>query len=555
MTDSTRGERAALLTIFLVWGVSVALFLTPGVLRPDGAGYLSHLLSAWADHDLVYYDQWAQFGLITDGVILHKEVTRTGYLGNHWSVGSALVWFPGFLVGDALRSTLTPSSPANGISVPYNVAVIFSSALAALAALLISFSLARRSSGVPAALLATLCGWFGTPLMWYALKNGTMAHAISSCAAAIVVWLSVRVDQTRNTSDVFATGLAIGFACTVRPQNAVLIALPFLLSAGEARREILRRSGWFALGGLIGALPQLIISWFVYGNLFGFVTGGEAKPFAAFERLWTWEPLFSWYHGLFTWTPIAAIGVIGLVLMRRAEPGLVRAGLYLFFSQWFINAWLERSFWGAHSFGQRRFDALLIFFIIGAAALFRRVGPVVSILIATVSCGWTLLLFLAASNGLSLSAYRPISVLWPEVLERATSLRIQPMSMVPPAYRAGVLMLVILLLLAAVATAVMFAIAARRRPWSVYGLAAGYLLAVSAGLVYCGLQDGPVLSRWSRFAEVNRSIQRARGGADIRVGLLQDEVDYLRLSGRDSLADETQRELDELLRKQMGGMR
>jgi len=242
MMNSIRSGRVALFTIFFVWVASVALFLTPGVLLPDGAGYLSHLLSAWADQDLVYFNQWAQFGLLREGVILHKEVTRTGYLGNHWTVGSALVWFPGFLAGDFLRSTLTPSSPRNGISVPYNVAVILLSALAALAALLISFSLARSFSGVSAALLATLCGWLGTPLMWYALKNGTMAHAISSCVVAIVVWLSFRLDRRRERVDLFATGLAIGFACAVRPQNAVLIILPLLTAGVEARRELVGRS-------------------------------------------------------------------------------------------------------------------------------------------------------------------------------------------------------------------------------------------------------------------------------------------------------------------------
>lgn len=555
MMDSIRSGRVALLTIFLVWVVSVALFLTPGVLLPDGAGYLSHLLSAWADHDLVYFDQWAQFGLVRDGVFLHKEVTRTGYLGNHWTVGSALVWFPGFLAGDSVRSTLTPSWPANGISVPYNVAVIFSSALAALAALLISFSVARRSSGVPAALLAALCGWLGTPLMWYALKNGTMAHAISSCVAAIVVWLSLRLDHARERIDLFATGLAIGFACTVRPQNAVLIVLPLLSVDGEARHELVRRSGWFALGGITGALPQLIVSWFLYGDPFGFVTGGEAKPFAAFERLWTWEPLFSWYHGLFTWTPFAAVGVIGLVLLLRSERRLAIAGLYLFFSQWIINAWLERSFWGAHSFGQRRFDALLIFFIIGAAALFRRVGSVASILIAAVTCGWTMLLFLAASQGLNLGAYLPFQQLWSEAIQRAGSLTIRPFSMVPPSLRASVGVLALLLLLAAMVLTLGLALAGRRIRWSIPVLVAGYLTAASAFLFYCGLHGGPALTRWALVASSNRALQHARGGADIRIGLLQDEAEYLRLSGREALAEETLRELQALLEKQKGQAR
>lgn len=552
MMNSIRSGRVALFTIFFVWVASVAMFLTPGVLLPDGAGYLSHLLSAWADQDLVYFNQWAQFGLLREGVILHKEVTRTGYLGNHWTVGSALVWFPGFLVGDFLRSTLTPSSPRNGISVPYNVAVILLSALAALAALLISFSLARSFSGVSAALLATLCGWLGTPLMWYALKNGTMAHAISSCVVAIVVWLSFRLDHGRERVDLFATGLAIGFACAVRPQNAVLIILPLLTAGVEARRELVGRSGWFALGGIAGALPQLMVSWFLYGSPFAFVTGGEAKAFAPFERLWTWEPLFSWYHGLFTWTPFAAVGVIGLVLLLRSERRLAIAGLYLFFSQWIINAWLERSFWGAYSFGQRRFDALLIFFILGAAVLFRRVGPAASILIASVTCGWTMLLFLAASNGLNLSAYLPVQQLWGEAILRAGSITVGLLSTVPPLLRPGVAALTLLLMLAAIVLKSGLAFAARRSRWTVPSLAAGYLIAASAFLFYCGLHGRPALTRWAGVISSYRASQPARGGEDFRIALLQDEAEYLRLAGREKLAEETLRELRALVETQSG---
>lgn len=555
MTDLDRSARGALFIIFVVWMASVVLFFTPGVLLPDGAGYLSHLISAWADYDLVYFNQWAQFGLVRGDVILHKEVTRTGYLGNHWTVGSALVWAPGFLMGDSVRSTFTPNFPANGISVPYNVAVVFTSALAALGALLISFLVARTASGVSASLLATLCGWFGTPLMWYALKNGTMAHAVSSCAVAVVVWLSLRLNQVRERADLFATGLAIGFACTVRPQNGVLIVLPLMTVDGAARGALIRRSGWFILGGITGALPQLVTSWFIYGNAFGFATGGDARPFVAFERLWTWEPLFSWYHGLFTWTPFAAVGVIGLFLLLRSERRVAVAGLYLFFSQWMINAWLERSFWGAHSFGQRRFDALLIFFILGAAALFRRVGIVASAVLAVFTCGWTMLLFLAASRGLSLSSYLPFQELWNEGIQRAGFLTLGSLSAVPPSLRASVGALVLLLLLAAIALTWALGLASRRFPGSVAALGAAYLTAASAFLFYCGVHGGPALARWSRVASTNRALHLARGGADIRIGLLKDEAEYLRRAGREALAEETLQELKALVEQQRGQIR
>src|SRR6185503_13988203 len=113
--------------------------------------------------------------------------------------------------------------------------------------------------------------------------------------------------------------------------------------------------GWVAAGALVGAAPQLVVSQILYGSPLGFMKlgGGPWKAFAPFERIWIWEPLLSWFHGMIPWTPLLGVSLIGFALLFRVDRRVAAAAVYAFTSQWAVNAVLERSFWGGYAFGQR----------------------------------------------------------------------------------------------------------------------------------------------------------------------------------------------------------
>src|SRR5687768_6398263 len=109
------GGNGPLVAIAATWLLTCALWLQPGLVLPDGAGYLVYLPSAWIDCDLLFFDEWQAMGMIRNGIIQHKDVTSTHHLGNHWTVGSALAWFPAFALADASR-LMMPRFPRDGIS-------------------------------------------------------------------------------------------------------------------------------------------------------------------------------------------------------------------------------------------------------------------------------------------------------------------------------------------------------------------------------------------------------------------------------------------------------
>jgi hypothetical protein len=107
------------------------------------------------------------------------------------------------------------------------------------------------------------------------------------------------------------------------------------------------------------------------------LNGHPSQTTLVFRKL-TWtsphalEVLFSTQHGLFAWTPLAAIALVGLVWLvvdRRADARWIGiCALVMVAGQIYISGAVE-SWTVAGSFGQRRFVALTPLLTLGLAAV------------------------------------------------------------------------------------------------------------------------------------------------------------------------------------------
>jgi hypothetical protein len=508
-----------------IWLLTALLWITPGISRPDGAGYYAYLPSTWLDRDLLFFDEWAQIGLVRDGRILFKDVTATGHLSNHWTSGASLAWYPAFVAGDLLaRAT---GAPADGFSTVHVGAVVTATALAGLFTLLLGWKLAAGHGKAATAAAAALAVWLGSPLAYYSLRAPTMSHAISALACAVVVWLSMR----RRSA--FAVGLAIGFACAVRPQNVAIAVAPFFFwrfalrtggSDGEDGSGPVRGLRDLAVmfgGAMLAALPQLIVSQTLWGAPLAFVNiGGRAHPWQMFTTFRPFETLFSWYHGFATWTPLLVIALVGLVLLRSRNRPLAHAGLAVFAAQWLLLSVLERWFWGGASFGQRRFDSCTVFFIVGVAVFLERMPRWLGALSVAATTVWTMVLFVASSR-LNLNRYQSPSELLDAFGAALTDPRWRSLLGFTPQPMRGDIVLSFL-----VTTAVLLALgwAARRAPVIV---ASCYLVVMSAFFAWCGAH--PKHDRLSRFLIARGETS---GAARDTATLLSYEADYMERTGR-----------------------
>jgi len=488
-----RDDRLPVALIVAVWLLSTAIWLRPGITRPDGAGYFAWLPSAIVDRDLVLFDEWARFGMLPGGFVQSESVTPNGHLADHWTVGSSVVWSPAFLLGNALPNGMLAT----------NAACVAASAFFGLIALLAGYFAARRLFARDAALIATIAIWFGSPLLWYSEREALMAHAAGAAVCALIVLASMRGEWN-------AAALLSGLAFAIRPQNATFLAVPLLMGS--------RRWWTTALFFVVGASPQLVVNAVLYGNPIGpfnVLPSNAQRTWHAFERFWAWEPLLSWFHGVVPWTPLLLAGIIGLAFLLRADRRLGIAAIAMFAAQWLVNATADRFFWSGVSFGQRRFDNCTIVFLLGAAALFARLPRWLSIAIAAATSAWTMALFFAA-QAVDLNRYVPPAELF-DAFVRVPK-RIGFLADVPHGFKTAVALIAIavFVLYAAIAAVV------RVRP-----VVAGTIacLVASAWLAYCGTHDAAVLQRWQPVIEKSRAASGAE--RDYRA-LLAVEADYLR---------------------------
>jgi len=510
--------------LIAVWIVSVFLWMVPGYVKPDGAGYAAYLPSALIDHDLLLFDEWARMGMIRGDAIAFTNITPNGHLSNHWTVGPAVAWLPAYLAADAARGALPMMRrfPRNGFSLPYAIAILASSAMAGLLVLLHGAQIAVPVAGRFAATLAAIGIWFGSPLLWYSLRHATMGHAVSAAACAVVVAIALSLRREITGWKIFAAGLACGFAFAVRPQNLTFVIVPWIV-AGSL--PLLRRSWLAAFGFAIGCLPELVVSQVLYGRPLAFASAGGANDWHSFERIRPFLPLFSWYHGMFPWTPLLVLSLIGLLLLWRDDRRLAAAGIVTFILQWLIIVAFDRSFWGMLAFGQRRFDSCTIFFLIGLAAFLARLPRWFAAIVVAAGSAWTMMLF--AARHLDLNEYIRPRKLWDAAL---FALRhddnFQLLQSVPPPARA----VVVAMTLIAITVFALAAIAIRAHP----AVAAAYLIAISALLAWCGSHDADRIDRYRPLIEASR--HAPDGHALDYLGLLRFEAAYFQATGDDTEA-------------------
>ncbi len=371
----SRSEKL-LLALFLL-----TLPLVNPWVRGDGVGYYAYLHALLLRGDLNFQQEWLHGNpsfvmnrVGPDGKLARSQFTRTGRVDNHFSVGPAMLWAPlvvpvhaAVLALDRLGARI----PADGYSRPYRVALALGTACYSFLGLWLSFALARRYFSAPWPLLATLAIWFGTSLPVYMYFNPSWSHGLSAFVVALFLWYWVKTRGERTLGQWIFAGLIGGLMVDVYYLNAVVLLFPAIEFFAQAargswaeRRRLLVSSAAGAAAGVAALLPTFITRVIIYGSPFDLGYG---------ER-WSWHApalglaLFSADHGLFTWTPITALGVAGLFLLLRRDRALGGSLLAIFLAFYLLIACYQD--WdGISSYGNRFFVSLTPVFILGLAAL------------------------------------------------------------------------------------------------------------------------------------------------------------------------------------------
>lgn len=410
--------------------IFVYLFLTPFLLTSkihgnDGIGYYVFLRSAFFDKDFDFSNEFQHY---KDSYRIVGYSPCTGRPVNGLGIGSAILWFPFFLIAHLyckVSNLFGNYYVIDGYSKPYVTAVCFGSSLYAFLGLILTYRIGKNYFSFKKIVPAILLFWTASPLIFYMYLHPSMAHANAFFTVTLFFyWLFKNAYKEQHSfKNWFIIGLCAGLAIVVHYLNSVLLAIVGLEWVRIFRKEkcfklfsvnyILP----FFLGLILLFIPQAIAWKAIFGSYF---SGPQSHGIGSNLNLFQpkiLEVLFSSRHGLISWHPIIIFSLIGIFFLKREKPKFALYFLITFALQLYIVS-IWRWWWGAHSFGHRLFVNLFFFFILGLTKFLEAVKKYSHVLNLII---YFLLILLVIWNGFLIIQYatnmidRDGKVTWKEI--------------------------------------------------------------------------------------------------------------------------------------------
>ncbi|NTV99703.1 MAG: hypothetical protein HGA19_00180 [Oscillochloris sp.] len=371
----------------------------PRVALSDEVQYYAYLRSVYFDHDLDFRNEYTHFAeegqrfndkAVANALLREDAVNpnpHTGLLRNVAPVGSAILWSPGFMLAD-LGVTIANASgatiPRDGYSRPYVMAACFMSAFYCLIGLLLTYRLARRYTSDFAATLATLTVFLASPLVFYTYIAMPWSHANGFFLFTLFLTVWLRGQKTkRGIGAWLLLGLIAGLMVMTREQLGLLLIVPAIEALGQYQ-ALLRQSNWPRAGQLflrhiafVGVLILTIIPQLLTYQ----ILNGRPTPSSTVAGKLNWasphffDTLLDPAHGAFLWSPVLALGLLGLFWLAHRDRALAGMLLAAFLAQTYINGAFGTTWHLSGSFGFRRLIECTPIMVIGLAALIERLRP------------------------------------------------------------------------------------------------------------------------------------------------------------------------------------
>lgn len=353
------------------------------VVASDGKGYYHYFLE--------YFVPSAQRDAVAEQNYLQE---LDGHYYTKYPLGVALLLAPFFAI--AWVTAVVAGYPTDGLSFPFQLWTGIGALFYLLAGGIFLYRLLRTfnfSQG--SAYGVTIITIFGTNLLYYGVMAGTMSHVYSFCGIAAFAYFVRKAGLEEGARHWLAAVLTLGVIVALRPFNGlVVLAVPALVKPDASTiRKILQPSTLraIAIGGLAFFLliALQLLSWHDQAGEWLFFS----YPYEGFyfDQPRVLEVLFSWNKGLFIYTPIMLLCLIGILFWMREQR--TNAAFFLLFMSvlvYFVSAWWCWNY--ASGFGLRPFIDFYALLAIPLAWLLNRAPGI------TARAGWILAVLFLALN-------------------------------------------------------------------------------------------------------------------------------------------------------------
>ncbi|MEN0003489.1 MAG: hypothetical protein AAF798_05075 [Bacteroidota bacterium] len=274
-----------------------------------------------------------------------------------YTIGMAILWLPFFLIAHALAA-MTSTWPADGLSFPYQLAIVIASWAYALLGwwYLRKILLIFCSEWVTS--LTVVVIFLGTNYFHYLCFESGMPHSFLFALYAVVLYQTYQFYQQPSWGRVIAVGVPMALLCLARPSEGIVLLLFFgygLYNTATIRARLPFWRKHFTKLVLLGAVGVLTISpqlFYWKLNLGMWVYNGYEGHHFDFWKPHLLEGLFSYRKGWLLYTPIMLLIVPGFIWLYSKMRtwfwpvlGFTLLNLYIVYS-WHI-------WWYASTFGSR----------------------------------------------------------------------------------------------------------------------------------------------------------------------------------------------------------
>lgn len=331
---------------------------TEATLSWDVSGYYFYLPALFIYQDITKLDwqQSIQEKYSPASSLYQAFAHRSGNYIMKYSAGMAVMYLPFFLIGHGLA--LAGPWPADGFSLPYQIAINFGSLFIALFGLWVLGKVLRHYFSPLVAGLTLLSLTLATNYLNYSAIDGAMTHNYLFTLYTILMWATIRIYQEASWRHALLIGLCVGLGALTRPTEIIIALIPLAWGLGSFE-HISTRMTW-----LKKHWPLVLTAGMVVGAI-GFIqplywrlAGQEWLIYSYQDQGFSWlkahiyQGLFSFKKGWLVYTPFMFLALAGLIPLFKQRRELF--AVTLLFTLLFIYITFSWDIWWyGGSLGQR----------------------------------------------------------------------------------------------------------------------------------------------------------------------------------------------------------
>lgn len=328
----------------------------------DGIDYWAYLPSIYFDRDLDFENQYRHnYNPVNNNRALPSmapeiqktRITSIGKTDNPHPPGTALLWFPAFILSDFI--SLLCSLPRNGFADIYQIFTgLWSIGLVMFALRLNEVLINIFIKDKMISSLAIIAIFLATPLFYYGSYDVLNSHFASFILSSLF-WYLLLVKPI-NTKSILVIGATTGLATLVRLQETLLL-IPAIVYFYWKRKHFIISGAQILIAWTLITLPLIFFWIYLYGSPI-------PETYTAFGRSewFKFGSLFHYTNGLFFRTPILLISMIALKKLFQKEKQIFWLLIIFFVLQFTVITF--QGGWEAPAYGGRMYISLLPLFSI-----------------------------------------------------------------------------------------------------------------------------------------------------------------------------------------------